>query len=53
MPIDRRQSRGGVRLRSVSGIRGEGGGVLVMGVVASGASVLVLEVVECGRRAKV
>ena len=51
MPMDRRRSRGGVR--PVSGIRGEGGGVLLMGAEASGAPVLVLEVVECGRRAKI
>ena len=37
----------------VSGIRGEGGGVLLMGAGASGAPVLVLEAVGCGRRAKV
>ena len=35
------------------GIRGEGGGVLLMGAGASGAPVLVLEAVGCGRRAKV
>ena len=53
MPIGRRRSGGGVRLRPVSGIRGEGGGVLLMGAEASGAPVLVLEAVECGRQAKV
>ena len=53
MPIGRRRSRGGVQLRPVSGIRGEGGGVLLMGTVASGAPVLVLEAVGCGRRAKI
>ena len=51
MLIGRRRSGGGVRLRSVSGIRGEGGGVLLMGTGASGAPVLVLEAVECERRA--
>ena len=51
MSIGRRRSGEGVRLRLVSGIRGEGGEVLLIG--ASGAPVLVLEVVECGRRAKV
>ena len=35
-----RRSRGGVRLRLVSGIRGEGGGVLLMEAEASGALVL-------------
>ena len=44
--MGRRRSGGGVRLRPVSGIRGEGGGVLLMGAGASGASVLVLKVVE-------
>ena len=53
MLIGRRRSREGVRLRPVSGIRGEGGGVLLMGAVASGAPVLVLEAVGCGRRAKI
>ena len=53
MPIGRGRSGGGVRLRPVSGIRGEGGGVLLMGAEASGAPVLVLEAVGCGRRAKV
>ena len=48
MPIGRRRFGGGVQLRPVSGIRGEGGGVLLMGAVASGAPVLVLEAVECG-----
>ena len=47
----RGRSGGGVRLRPVSGIRGEGGGVLLMGAGASGAPVLVLEAVGCGRRA--
>ena len=53
MPMGRGRSGGGVRLRPVSGIRGEGGGVLLMGAGASGAPVLVLEAVGCGRRAKV
>ena len=53
MLIGRRRSGGGVRLRPVSGIRGAGGGVLLMEAVASGAPVLVLEAVECGRRAKI
>ena len=53
MSIGRRRFGGGVRLRPVSGIRGEGGGVSLMGAVASGAPVLVLEAVECRRRAKV
>ena len=43
MPMGRGRSGGGVRLRPVSGIRGEGGGVLLMGAGASGALVLVLE----------
>ena len=49
----RERSRGGVRPRPVSGIRGEGGRVLLMEVVASGAPVLVLEAVVCRRRAKI
>ena len=49
MPVGRRRSRAGVELRPVSGIRGEGGRVLLMGTEASRAPVLVLEVVECGR----
>ena len=48
-----RRSEGGVRLRPVSGIRGEGEEALLMGAGASGAPVLVLEAVECGRRAKI
>ena len=52
MLIGRGRSEGGVRLRPVSGIRGEGGGVLLMGTVASGAPV-VLEAVGCGRRAEI
>ena len=42
MPIGRR-SGGGVRLRSVSGIHGEGGGVFPRGTETSGALVLVLK----------
>ena len=42
----------GVRLRSVSGIRGEGGGVFPRGAGASGALILALEAAGCGRRAK-
>ena len=53
MPMGRRRSRGGVRLRPVSGIRGKGGGVLLIEAGASRAPVLVLEAVECGRRAKI
>ena len=48
-PMSRGRSGGGVRLRPVFGIRGEGGGVLLMGAGASGAPVLVLEAVGCGR----
>ena len=47
MPMGRGRSGGGVRLRPVSGIRGEGGGVLLMEAGASGAPVLVLEAVGC------
>ena len=53
MPIGRGRSGGGVRLRPVSGMRGEGGGVLPRGAGASGALVVVLEAAGCGRRAKV
>ena len=53
MPMGRGRSGGGVRLRPVFGIRGEGGGVLLMGAEASRALVLVLEAVGCGRRAKI
>ena len=53
MPMGRRRSGGGVRLRPLSGIRREGGGVLLMEAEASGTPVLVLEAVECGRRAKI
>jgi len=53
MPIGRERSGGGVRLRSVSGMRGEGGGVVPRGAEASGALVMVLEASGCGRRAKV
>ena len=35
MPIGRGRSRGGVRLRPVSSIRGEGGGVLPRGAGAT------------------
>ena len=52
MPIGRGRSGGGVRLRSVSGIRGEGGGVSPRGAGASGALILALEAAGCGRRAK-
>ena len=37
MPMDRRRSGGEVRLRSVSGICGEGEEVLLMGTEVSGA----------------
>ena len=37
MPIGRGRSGGGVRLRPVSGMRGEGGGALPRGAGASGA----------------
>ena len=53
MPIGRGRSGGGVRLRPVSGMRGEGGGVVPRGAGASGALVMVLEASGCGRRAKV
>ena len=53
MPIGRGRSGGGVRLRPVSGMRGEGGGVLLRGAGASGALVIVLEAAGYGRRAKV
>ena len=53
MPIGRGRSGGGVRLRPVSGMRGEGGGVLPRGAGASGALVVELEAAGCGRRAKV
>ena len=43
MPIGRGRSGGGVRLRPVSGMRGEGGGVLPRGAGASGALVVILE----------
>ena len=52
MPIGRR-SGGGVRLRPVSSMRGEGRGVVPRGAGASGALVMVLEASGCGRRAKV
>ena len=53
MPIGRGRSGGGVRLRPVSGMRGEGGGVLPRGAGASGALLMVLEAAGCGRRARV
>ena len=53
MPIGRGRSGGGVRLRPVCGMRGEGGGVVPRGAGASGALVMVLEASGCGRRAKV
>ena len=53
MPIGRGRSGGGVRLRPVSGMRGEGGGVVPRGAGASGALVMVLDAAGCGRRAKV
>ena len=53
IPIGRGRSGGGVRLRPVSGMRGEGGGVVPRGAGASGALVIVLEAAGCGRRAKV
>ena len=53
MPIGLGRSGGGVRLRPVSGMRGEGGGVLPRGAGTSGALVVVLEAAGCGRRAKV
>ena len=43
IPIGRGRSGGGVRLRPVSGMRGEGGGVVPKGAGASGALVIVLE----------
>ena len=49
--IGRRRPGGGERLRPVSGMRGEGGGVLPRGAGASGALVIVLEASGCGRRA--
>ena len=49
MPIGRGRSGGGVR--SVSGFRGEGGGVFPRGA-GSGALILALEAAGCGRRAK-
>ena len=49
MPIGRGRSEGGVRLRPVSGMRGEGGGVFPRGAGASGALVMVLEAAGCGR----
>ena len=52
MPIGRGRSGGGVRLRSVSGIRGEGGGVFPRGAGASRALILALEAARCGRSAK-
>jgi len=51
MPIGCGRSGGRVRLRPVSGMRGEGG-VLLRGAGTSGALV-VLEAAGCGRRAKV
>ena len=42
MPIGRGRSGGGVRLRPVSEIRGEGGGVWPRGAGTSGALVVVL-----------
>ena len=53
IPIGRGRSGGGVRLRPVSGIRGEGGGVVPKGAGASGALVSVLEASGCARRARV
>ena len=53
MPIGRGRSGGGVRLRPVSGMRGEGGGVWPRGAATSGALVVVLEAAGCGSRAKV
>ena len=53
MPIGRGRSGGGVRLRPVSGMRGEGGGVVPKGAETSEALVMVLEASGCGRRAKV
>ena len=41
--------RGGERLRPVSGMRGEGGGVVPRAAGASGALVIVLEASGCGR----
>ena len=52
MPMGRGRSGGGVRLRPVSRMRGEGG-VVPRGAGASGALVMVLEASGCGRRAKV
>ena len=53
MPIGRGRSGGGVRLRPVSSMRGEGGSVVPRGAGASGALVMVLEASGCGRRAMV
>ena len=53
IPIRRGRSGGGVRLRPVSGMRGEGGGVVPRGAGASGALVIVLEASGCARRARV
>ena len=44
---------GGVRLRPVSGMRGEGGGVWPRGAGTSGALVVVLEAAGCGSPPKV
>ena len=51
IPIGRGRPGGGERLRPVSGMRGEGGGVVPRGAGASGALVIVLEASGCGRRA--
>ena len=51
-PIGRGRSREGVQLRSISGLRREGGEVFPRGAEASGALILALEAAACGRRAK-